>query len=145
MPNKFIIDWIDEDGERARSSWWTNSTDPADAANMIAALQDLSYARLTRYGILRQDTPNVAINATPNAVYDIADKGVLVFEDANGEAYEWSFPCPKSVILPNSDDIDITLPAITTLSDAIKAVVKTRGGESIDKLVRGYRTRTARS
>lgn len=145
MPNRFFIDWVDEDGERARSSWWTNQNDVAQAAGMITALMELSYASLIRYGILRTDTPDVAILPVVGGAYDMADKGVLEFLDANGYPYKFAFPCPKEFLLPNSDDIDIDLQVVQDLRDAIQGIIKTRGGEDIGALVRGYRIRTVRS
>jgi hypothetical protein len=144
MPNQAKFFFIDEDGVEASMNQWTDSNDPANLADLVAALRALSCAGLARYGILRKGEPAPAIPAAGPNAYDVADKCVLEFVDGLGNTYKFSFPAPLTAIFTDSDNVDPTHAGIIALIGSIQTNVRTRGGDTVGEFIRGYRVRSPR-
>lgn len=144
MPNEMFLDWIDEDGQSSRSRWWTAETNPANVADLIAALAGGSEAAILRYGILLNDTPDVAI-ASAASPYNVHDKAVLEFLDSNGNVAKLSWANPSPAIFTGDDEIDLANAQVVSLVAAAQALLRTNGGETFGAPLRGYRTRNNRT
>lgn len=143
MTNEVHLYWRDEDGEESRSTWYTDETDPANLADLVADLVAVSEAALYRYGILLKGEPAVAI--TPSAgPYDVADKATFVFSTNLGNTVKVTVPAPLSTVFSDSDNVNLANGGVVAFAAAIKAVYESIAGETLVDLLYGYRTRSTR-
>lgn len=142
--NEFMVWWVDEDGQESKSRWFTDETDPVNLSDLIADMQELSEAMISRYAIKLNGVPAVAIPGAAGA-YDIADKVVFEYLDSAGNTIKVAVPAPKTGIFSDSDNVDLNHADVITWNAAIKAIYESNHGATLATLVRGYRTRAARA
>lgn len=137
-----MVDYRDLTGEGAVSLFhMAAGADPTAQAALLAALDGISDAGISKLRALYQDTS--VIGTTEAGVYDdAADKLVLEFQGANGGKYTYEIPAPlDDCFTADTESIDLTF-CQTSITAIITNCVDSGGGALT--FVNGYRSRRTR-
>jgi len=149
VANPFIISFQDNNGVRGTGKLWVpDATIDPDVGNgdLLASINAATNAAVTRVAILIDDV--VTTVAAVDGVYDLEDKAVLQFLDADGFTTTVVIPAPIEGVFTTDDKTVDDAPGNAIVQALIADILLycvTRTGAALIEFVKGWRARRQRS
>lgn len=134
---QFGMTFRDYDGETSSLSLWGETLDAANFASnstkwntLSSAIQGLSIGRLASHRLLAYNTKDSALKAATKPAQR-ENKFLVSYHDTGGRIYQAEIPCADtSLLMTNSEYIDLTAGAGQTFKTAFEAAVLSPGDSS---------------
>lgn len=142
---QYQISYIDQDGKRATHSTWIGNSyvlGDTDMDALMVAIRAVTAARVEKHGIRAREV--VSGDTVTSNPYDVADKLILKARTVAGAFLNVVIPAPLQLVLSGDDVVNLAAPAIVALADALVARCGLPGGDLIQEIIGGYRSRKNR-